>query len=60
MLYKKVSTKNLKSGSHLPKKSFIIYFNDSLPKMMKNGFCFVLKALLVFKIFKFFLDFLGM
>ena len=53
MLYEKVSTKNLKSGSHLPKKSFIIYFNDSLPKMMKIGFCFILKALFVFKIFKF-------
>ena len=29
------------------------YFNDSPSKMMKNAFCFILKALVVLKIFKF-------
>ena len=43
----------LKSGSHLPRKFFIICFNDSPSKMMKNAFYFVLKALFVLKIFKF-------
>ena len=36
-----------------PKKVFIIYFNESPSKMMKNVFYFILKALCVLKIFKF-------
>ena len=44
----------LKSDSHLlPKKIFFICFNDSPSKMMKDAFYFTLKALFVFKIFKF-------
>ena len=43
----------LKSDSHLPKKFLIICFNESLLKMIKNVFYFILKALFVFKIFKF-------
>ena len=45
--------KNLKSGSHLPKKNCFICFNDSPSKVMKNVFYFILKALFVLKIFKF-------
>ena len=44
--------KSLKSDSHLPKNSFIC-FNESPLKVMKNAFYFILKALLVLKIFKF-------
>ena len=43
----------LKSHSHLPKNFFIIYFNGSSTKMMKNAFYFILKAFFVLKIFKF-------
>ena len=43
----------IKSDSHLPKKVFIIYINDSPSKMMKNSFYFILKALFVLKIFNF-------
>ena len=43
----------LKSHSHLPKIFFIIYFNGSSTKMMKNAFYFILKAFFVLKIFKF-------
>ena len=43
----------LKSYSHLPKKVFLIFFNDSPSKMMKNAFYFILKALFVLKMFKF-------
>ena len=43
---------NLKVGLSLPKKLFFICFNDSPSKMMKNAY-FFLKALFVFKIFKF-------
>ena len=43
----------IKSDSHLPKKVFIIYFNDCPSKMMKNSFYFILKALFVLKIFNF-------
>ena len=46
-------TMSLKSDSHLPKKVFYIFFNDSSLKIMKNAFYFILKALLVLKIFKF-------
>ena len=37
----------LKSGPHIPKKF------ESLQKLMKNAFCFILKALSVLEIFKF-------
>ena len=48
----------LKSGSHLPKKNFLILFlkklfRDGPSKMMKNRFYFFLKALSVLKILKF-------
>ena len=43
----------VKSCSHLPKKGFLIVFNDSPSKMMKNAFYFILKALFVLKMFKF-------
>ena len=43
----------LKSDSHLPKKFPFICFNESPSKLMKNAFYFILKALFVFKIFKF-------
>ena len=43
----------LKSGSHLPKKNFIICFFESPLKTMKNAFYFILKALFVLKTFKF-------
>ena len=42
----------LKSDSHLLKKCFFC-FNGSSSKKMKNAFYFILKALLVLKIFKF-------
>ena len=48
----KLSKKELKSDSHLPKKFLFICFNESPLKMMKNAFYFTLKALFVFKIFK--------
>ena len=44
---------NLKSDTHPPKNFFIISFNDSSSKLMKNGFYFILKALFVLKIWKF-------
>ena len=43
---------NMKSNSHLPKK-IIICFNERLLKMLKNVFYLTLKALFVFKMFKF-------
>ena len=46
-------TDSLKSDCHLPKKNFIICFNDGPSKMMKNAFCFFLKALFIPKIIKF-------
>ena len=44
---------SLKSDYHLPKKKKICFicFKDSPLKMMKNAFYFILKALLVLKIF---------
>ena len=45
--------KHLKSDSHLPKKICMVCFIKSLLKMMKNAFCFILKASFVLKIFKF-------
>ena len=52
-LFKKEFSKHLKLDCHLPKKNVIICFNDSLSKMMKNAIYLILKALFVFKIFKF-------
>ena len=49
---------SLKSDSHLPKK-IVNYFIESPLKMMKNAFCFILKALFVLKIFKFLSWFFG-
>ena len=43
------------SDSHLPKKSVLFAFSESPLKMMKNVFFFILKALFVLKILKFFL-----
>ena len=43
---------NVKLDSHLLKE-FFICFNESPLKIMKNTFYFILKALLVLKIFKF-------
>ena len=43
---------NLKSESHLPKNYFTC-FNESPINIMKNAFYFILKTLLVLKIFKF-------
>ena len=43
----------LKSDSHLPKKC-VICFSESPLKTIKNAFYFILKALFVLKIFKFF------
>ena len=40
------------SDSHLPNIYKHICFNDSRSKLMKNAFCFILKALFVLKIFK--------
>ena len=45
-------TRILKSNSHPPKNCFI-YVNESLLKMVKNAFYFILKAFFVLKIFKF-------
>ena len=47
----KFSFDNLKSGSHLPKKKYVICFIESSLKM--TNFFFVLKSLFVVKIFKF-------
>ena len=55
----KAGCKYLKSDSHLPENCFIC-FNESPLKMVKSAFYFILKALFVFKIFKFLLDFLVM
>ena len=43
---------SLKSYSHLPKKCVICFF-ESLLKVMKNAFYFILKVLFVLKICKF-------
>ena len=48
-----IATRNLKSESHLPKKC-VISLIESLLKLMKNAFYFILKALYVLKIFLFF------
>ena len=49
----KKSILNLNSDSHLQKKIIFICFNQSPLKVMENAFYFMLKALLVLKIFKF-------
>ena len=46
-----IQTDALKLNSHLP-KTFFIYLNDNLSRMMKNAFYFILKSLFVLKIFK--------
>ena len=50
---------HLKSGSHIPKKIYIICFIESPLKMMKNSFYLILKAIFLLKIFKFLSWFLG-
>ena len=52
--------KNLKVGLSPPKKNRVISFIKSPLKVMKNTFYFVLKALFILKIFKFYHDFLVM
>ena len=42
-----------KSDSHIPKKICVTCFHESLLKMMKNAFYFMLKALFILKVFKF-------
>ena len=44
---------SLKVGLSPCKKNLFICFNDSLSKIMKNAFYFILKALFVLKIFNF-------
>ena len=44
----------LKVGLSPSKKVFFVCFNDSLSKIMKNAFYFIIKALFVLIIFKFF------
>ena len=51
--YLNIQVTHLKSDSHLPIENFFICFNDSPSRMMKNVFYLILKALFVFKIFKF-------
>ena len=42
-----------KVGLSAAKKICFTYFSESTLKIMKNVFCFILKALFVLKIFKF-------
>ena len=44
---------DLKTDSHHPNKIIFICFNESLLKIMKTAFYFILKAVFVFKIFFF-------
>ena len=44
---------NIKVGLSPSEKTCLICFNESPLKIMENTFCFILKALFVFKIFKF-------
>ena len=48
-----MNQKSLKSDSKFPKKLFFVWFIESPLKTMKNVFYFILKALFVFKRFKF-------
>ena len=45
--------KDLLKAGLSPSNFFLICFNDSLSKMIKNAFYFISKALFVLKIFKF-------
>ena len=54
MCYKK----GIKVGLSPSKKICVIFFIESHLKIMNNAFYFILKALFVLKIFKFFQDFL--
>ena len=54
MCYKK----GIKVGLSPSKKICVIFFIESPLKIMNNAFYFILKALFVLKIFKFFQDFL--
>ena len=47
----KEKVKTIKSDSRLPKKILLFTSVESPLKMMKNAFYFILKALLVLKIF---------
>ena len=53
------SIKPLKSECHLPQKICVICLIESPLKLMKNAFYFILKALLVPKIFKFLSELFG-
>ena len=44
---------NIKAGLPPSKKNSFVYFNESPLKIMINAFYFILKAVFVFKIFKF-------
>ena len=44
---------SFKVGLSPSKKSFLIYFNECLLKMIKNAFYFILKAFFVLKLFTF-------
>ena len=44
---------SLKSDSHLPTKTCIIYFTENPFKMKENAFYFIIKALFALKIFTF-------
>ena len=46
-----LSNITLKSNTHLPKKICVICLTESTLKVMKNVFYFILKALLVLKIY---------
>ena len=50
----------IKVGLSSSKKIFLVCFNDSPSKMIKNAFDFILKRLFVLKIFNFCLDILIM
>ena len=47
------SKDSIKVGLSPSKKNCFIYFNESLLKVIKNAFYFILKALFVLKIFSF-------
>ena len=51
--FKLISADMFKVGLSPSKKFFIICFNDSPSKMIKNAFYFILKVLFFLKIFKF-------
>ena len=51
--------KSLKSDTHLTKKTWFICFNLRSLKVMKNAFYFILKSLLIIKMFQFLCWFFG-